>query len=494
MSFYMRYELSRLIREEEAKTFAGVRRDTGHPVYLHLIAEGAAGSPAGLLELIQKAERAGALLDTGDFAGTRYVVTEPIEPFYGLRRWLEEVAERSSAKNPLRTSTPVPERKAAPPLPPLPSRGVEPGFSRPATPPAASSPAPSAGPSEFTLLFGNKGPGSSLPTASESRRGSRSQPQDDFDAYFSGGGGKGSSSAPPAPPAGKAGEFTSLFGSGESPAKSVPSRRAPDEPPPSAASLPGMRAPSSPLPSWRPQAPETGIGEFDKVFNPPTPPPKPAPPPAANPEPDWPEFASAPPAAGPDGSEGQFTRFFGGAIPGEEIDIAAEQAKNAGVKDETAPFQAAGGFTRVFGPEPGAKAPPPPPPPIAGSNTVNMRASQLFSLDAAFIQRDPSAEEAAPEAKAVQNPVGGEPGEYTKMISLGGDAEPAAMPGMPPAAQQSPVRAAAPLSQAMPAIMTAEKRGKRILRTVLIVLGTAAGLGVLFVIIFLIMKHFAGAQ
>ena len=493
MSFYMRYELSRLIREEEAKTFAGVRRDTGGAVYLHLIAEGAAGPPAGLLDLIRQAERAGAVLDTGDFAGTRYVVTEPIEPFYGLRVWLQEVVDRSSAKNPFRSATPPPERRPAPELPPLPSRSSAPNSPRQAPPPQPppGSPAPS-GPSEFTLLFGNKSQGSSLPTASQTGKGGRPQPpQDDFDAFFSGGG-KGASSAPTAPPAGKAGEFTSLFGSGESPAKSVPPRAAPGAPPPSAASLPGMRSPSSPLPSWRPQAPETGIGEFDKVFNPPAPPPKSTPPPpAANAEPDWPEFASGPPSEKPD-AEGNFTRFFGGAIPGEEIDIAAEQAKNAGVRDETAPFQAAGGFTRVFGPEPGARLPPPPPPP-ASSNTVNMRASQLFSLDAPFMQRDPETEEGAPEQKAIQNPVGAEPGEYTKMISLGGDAELGSSSGMPPA-PQAPVRAAAPLSQAMPAIMTAEKRGKRIIRTVFIVVGALASLTVLFVIIFLIMKHFATPQ
>ena len=246
------------------------------------------------------------------------------------------------------------------------------------------------------------------------------------------------------------------------------------------------------MPSWRPQAPDTGIGEFDRVFNPPAPAPKPEPPPAGKEEPLWPEYDTKPaPSDKPEAAEGNFTRFFGGAIPGEQIDIAAEQAKNAGVRDESAPFQAAGGFTRVFGPEPGAKAPPPPPPPPR-SNTTNMRASQLFSFDAPFMHRDPDAEK-PPEQKAVQNAVGAEPGEYTKMINLGGDAE--SSPAAPvPAAAPVPSRAAAPLSQAMPAIMTAEKRGKRILRTVLIVLGAAGGLAVLFVIILLVLKHFSAPR
>src|SRR5579884_3891548 len=89
MSFYMRYELARLIREDEAKTFAGVQRDTGRKVFLHMISDTAAQlESSGLAELIRGAERSGVILESGDFAGTRYLVTAPIEPFNGLRAWL----------------------------------------------------------------------------------------------------------------------------------------------------------------------------------------------------------------------------------------------------------------------------------------------------------------------------------------------------------------------------------------------------------------------
>lgn len=515
MSFYMRYELSRLIREEEAKTFAGIRRDTGDAVFLHLIAQGAAGIPAGLLELIGQAEAAGAILESGDFAGTRYLVTQPIEPFYGLRAWLQNIAEGSSSRNPLRP--PTAERKpAAQPAPPPPPQAPPfrpPEASRPpvepAAPPPRSRPEPpslpsstpsrpaGAGPSEFTLLFGD--PRKKTQPAPESRTPGRTPPTDEFDSYFSGGN-KGAPRGPVTPPAGKAGEFTSLFGKGESPLK--PSSGGRPAPPPlpeshgpfdtsvpaPPTSLPSRTPP--PLPSWRPQAPETGIGEFDKVFHPPAPPPKPEPPPPEDAEPMWPDFAASAPADKQEG-ESQFTRFFGSAIPGEEIDIAAEQARNAGVKDDAAPFQPAGGFTRVFGPDPGAKTPPPPPPPRPGK-AGNMGASQMFSIDAPFMER--AAAERPPEEPSAPNAGRGEPGEYTRMMALGGDAGTLPTGGIPIPSAPPPSRPAAPLSQVMPEIMTAQNRGRRILRTILIVLGILAGLALLFMIVFMLMRRFAASQ
>jgi hypothetical protein len=96
--------------------------------------------------------------------------------------------------------------------------------------------------------------------------------------------------------------------------------------------------------------------EFKPVFDAPLSEPEDAPPaPAVNPVPQWPDEPER------DHHTGEYTKFFGNALPSEPVDIQAEQAKQAGiVEPKGKPFQQASDFTRVFGPEGGSRKTPPP--------------------------------------------------------------------------------------------------------------------------------------
>lgn len=504
MSFYRRYELSRLIRDDEAKTFAGVQRDTGRQVFLHLLSgDLAKAETSGLGDLIRRAERTGAILDSGEFAATKYYVTARTEPFDGFRAWLQSLPAGADASPPPSVAAvePVrqPPRTSAPPpagRPPKPDTGEfirmkapepehEPGAftrlfeapqaapqtARPAPPPAPAPPAspPSQTPGEFTSLFGSPRPAAPPRPA---------QPTGDFSSVF---GGAGKPSVPP-PPGPTPGEFTSFFGGA---AKPLP-------PPPESAGdfTSAFAAGETPLkPSPEPPAADPEVDEFDRAFRQAAPLPPKREQPVRDDEPFWPDYASAPPKgkdAGP-GRDGEFTRFFGNPIPGEQIDIAAEQAKNAGVRDDPTPFQPAGGFTRVFGPAPGAQAPVPPPPP---RDRDSLSASQIFSRDEVIARQDQARRSAA--EKAVQRTMDAEPGEYTRMISSG--AVDPSIPAPPTTTPAGPARPMAPPSQVIPSIVAAPSTGTKLLKIVVIVLGTAAGMAALFAIIYVVMSRFAPAH
>ena len=73
---------------------------------------------------------------------------------------------------------------------------------------------------------------------------------------------------------------------------------------------------------------------------------------------------------------GEFTKLFGSGPAGQSIDIAEEQAKAARTApQESRPFQQAGEFTRMFGPELGGPQSTPPP---ASTFSLNTSASSLF--------------------------------------------------------------------------------------------------------------------
>jgi hypothetical protein len=156
MSFYKRYELAKMVREGEVKTFSGFEIATRRPIYLHLF-EDIASHPAlsRLMQMVRQAEAAGQVIEVGEFGGTYYVVTDPFERFTSLRDYLEAnppVAATSKAADPapassepsrLRTPTPTPPKFPQADIRPLPS----------ATP---------AAPAESeTVVFGRQGEGRS---------------------------------------------------------------------------------------------------------------------------------------------------------------------------------------------------------------------------------------------------------------------------------------------------------------------------------------------
>jgi hypothetical protein len=101
MSFYKRYELVRLVFEDETKTFKGRQSQTGRPILLHMIDDNRAGEIRSLVERARAAPGMPAILESGDFAGGYYVVTDLIEPFDGLHRWLvQRAADRPAAAAP----------------------------------------------------------------------------------------------------------------------------------------------------------------------------------------------------------------------------------------------------------------------------------------------------------------------------------------------------------------------------------------------------------
>src|ERR1035438_5736237 len=100
MSFYKKYELQRLIADGEAKTFRAIENSTGRLVYLHLF------NPTGqrLLGILRSklgsvpGKPVAPLLEIGEFAGSTYAVTLPIEPFSGLREWVALNLDTSDPK------------------------------------------------------------------------------------------------------------------------------------------------------------------------------------------------------------------------------------------------------------------------------------------------------------------------------------------------------------------------------------------------------------
>src|SRR5581483_4055960 len=117
MSFYKRYELARMIREGDVKTFSGFQAATRRPIYLHLFGDLASHPTLGRLwQMVKQAEEAGQVIEAGEFAETYYVVTDPIDKFTTLRDYLE-------ANPPTVKKKPSPPAAPAAP-PPIPVRPV----------------------------------------------------------------------------------------------------------------------------------------------------------------------------------------------------------------------------------------------------------------------------------------------------------------------------------------------------------------------------------
>ncbi|MGD0873034.1 MAG: hypothetical protein ABSB88_26105 [Bryobacteraceae bacterium] len=465
MSFYKKYELQRLIADGEAKTFRAIENSTGRLVYLHLF------NPSGQRLLAILKSKLGSvpgkpvppLLEIGEFAGSTYAVTLPIEPFSGLREWVALNLDTSDPKmaetSPLliapsqaapAEATPVPplvsETPAPPPPPPIPSPppvAEPPGlladqageFTRMfvAVPPAKDQPMPPAAPPPPSPI-------PSPPPVAEPP-GLLADQAGEFTRMFVAVPPAKDQSAPPAGPpppppipsppvaappsllADQRGEFTRIFDP-EPPKTPAPSSAAP------ASEFSKLfEGPPSPQSAAPPASAQSQGGEFTKLFQAPPgsgEPLKPPSPPAAPPPVARRPGASFPPAA-PDSpwpassasdaslETGQFTRLFGSRLSGESIDIEKEHASAAqSAPPDSRPFQQAGEFTRMFGPTSTAAADTAAPAPIAPPPALNT-ATRTASASGIFGTPQDLARHAA-EALAASKPADAGPGEYTRMF------------------------------------------------------------------------------
>jgi len=297
-----------------------------------------------------------------------------------------------------------------------PARSVTP-LSMPAVPPASRG-LVDQGPGEFTRFFENPSEPAPPPASVAPGGGLVDDGPGEFTRIFG-----QSETKPPAPPKASfpaPGEFTRQF---EFPGAQEPVR--PSAPPPPVAPRGGLtsegpgeftrifqNSPGDPLPPK--MEPRTAPRA---VFQPPADPLPPPPMPRASAQSPTSERPSLwpPPSPHDDSPEtGQFTRLFGSRLPGEDIDIEKEHASAArSAPPENRPFQAAGEFTRMFGPEGVAGQNTPAqqgPPPAVNAHTVLTSASGMFG--------DPNelakiAAEALGEGKPGDTP----PGDYTRAFA-----------------------------------------------------------------------------
>ena len=92
MGFYQEYELLGLVHDGPTKTLRAREIATDRAVFLHLLT--GALAPDAQRSLLERVEgligRSSAVLKIGEFAGTRYVVTDILEPFANLEQWVNE--------------------------------------------------------------------------------------------------------------------------------------------------------------------------------------------------------------------------------------------------------------------------------------------------------------------------------------------------------------------------------------------------------------------
>jgi hypothetical protein len=405
-------------------------------VYLHLF------NPTGARLLAILKSKLGSvpgkpvapLLEIGEFAGSTYAVTLPIEPFSGLREWVALHLDTSDPKlaetlplmlvptqaKPAETTS-VPPLVSETPVQPLPSP-------IPPPPPVAAPPALLADQAgDFTRMFDSGAPAKKTPAPPA---GLLADQRGEFKRIFDPG--------PPRTPApsisaAPSGEFTKLF-----------------------------ESPAGPQPGAPPAATQSPVSEFTKLFQAPLgsgeplkpPPPPVAPPPVAHhpgtsfppatTDSPWP--VSSPIDASAETS--QFTRLFGSRLSGESIDIEKEHASAAqSAPPDSRPFQQAGEFTRMFGPTSLGAADPAPPAPSAPPPSLNTAtriasasgASAVYGASGMFGSPQDLAKYAA-EALAASKPDAG-PGEYTRMFARPanqGEADQAAAPKPPNPEMQPP--------------------------------------------------------
>lgn len=381
MSFFQRYELLRLLENGEARTFRARQRETQRVVLLHMLPSGPSSGKTGGNSLAQRVQEIGAgtdLLEVGEFSGLVYAVTEDVEPFPGLRVWLDkprnappppvDLIERTRSldeqfeslfaeeKPPVKPPPPPPPPKQDPP-PPAPPREEPPKREPPVKEPPAEPPAREPG--EFTRMFAVPAirPEQPLPDLLDEEKPS---PKDDAPG------------------------FTAMF-------QAV-------EPPPA----------SDPLGGATRKMEAADAGEFTSQF-----------------------FAGSRAGSGAGtgakrtDSGDDFDRFFGPGLKGDGMNIEAEQAREARTPQPDArPFAKPGKFTKVFGPGGKREAQQPEPPPRRTTTAGSV--SQMFAvpdLPKPPVTQAPPADPSAPKTK----------GEYTRMMQAHKlEAQPPAAP--PPVA------------------------------------------------------------
>ena len=149
MSFYEKYDLTKLIRDGDAKTFRAVENATGRIVFVHLFNPAGQDLPGVLRSGFEAGGKLGPpVIELGEFAGSSYAVTEVIEPFTGLRDWL------GTRNAPPPVAQPVQDDFAklfqTPPAPPEPPRSFEAPQAKPVPPPPTP---PKPEPDEFEKLL-----------------------------------------------------------------------------------------------------------------------------------------------------------------------------------------------------------------------------------------------------------------------------------------------------------------------------------------------------
>jgi hypothetical protein len=104
MSFFDKYELVRLLREGEVKTFRALERSTGRQVLFHMLTGETQGR---LLDRVRRLEGRPQLIEIGEFANAPYVVTEYAEGITSLEEWLEQQPPPADIVEPASESAPA---------------------------------------------------------------------------------------------------------------------------------------------------------------------------------------------------------------------------------------------------------------------------------------------------------------------------------------------------------------------------------------------------
>ncbi len=382
MDLDSKYELGAVAaNDRESKTFRARLVATGREVFVHILFGGKPlGGGESLLSVLSSRmtdpdpAKSAQVLEIGDYKGMPFAVTPVVPGFQGLRAWLDQ--GRAPLAGP---AAPVAEDQSRARTFKIPAAPVTPGA--PATPATPVTPE-----DEFDRLFGaspaSAGPPQPAATAAP---------------------------APPPPAARKEGEFTQLFRStlGDIPA-------APPAPP-------APRAPAAATPSYTPPAPPV------QATAPPPPPAK------ASPAPTPP-----PPESGP----GEFTRMFQAEAFGDSSAMPAAMPEGPPAPaPEAGPT--AGEFTRMFqaSPAPGGASPVPPPrPEPARAQPGGFTGLFQSPPSGARPPAQPGASYGMPAAAPLPaaSPMSGKAaGEFTQLFGgqgVGGSGVPAAPP--PPAQAQ----------------------------------------------------------
>ncbi|HUQ93090.1 MAG TPA: hypothetical protein VM120_15520 [Bryobacteraceae bacterium] len=483
MSFYEKYELVEVLRDDGVKTFQAREIANGRIVEVHLIVgqPGKSEPPYDLLEKVRAfgPESSQRILEIGDQMGTPYIVTLPLEASGGFREWVAKNSAPKPAYDPLarvgRWKLPAGGSLSASPTPPPPP-------STPSMPPPIQRPAAGDAP-DITRMFNTaelvipKKTAPPAPGSSTDRFATPSMPppapappagDDEFDRLFMAQASKAPAAppaAPPVPPApaklsGPPDDTTRMFfTSGEMPvAKQTPpassgtAQMKAAKSPAAAKKEPGeftrmFQVPSgtaqmkAPEPAKTADPAKTGAGEFTSMFQTPSPTGEAKAAAPVSPPPAKPTELSKPPQ--PAAKEpGEFTKMFQvpsatGEIKAPQFTKQPEPAKPPPSPSATGqmksavpadPKKEAGEFTRMFEAASSTgqmKAPEPKVPPAASTGQMKAPPGEFTQMFEAT-QTGAPAKQPPPTKQPPSTPAPG-PGEFTRMFQA-----PQQLAGEPP--------------------------------------------------------------